>query len=50
MTGLFQDLRYTLRQLRKNRGFAAVSILTLALRYRRDDCNLQQVLATRGST
>jgi hypothetical protein len=31
MTGLFQDLRYTLRQLRKNRGFAAVSILTLAL-------------------
>ena len=31
MTGLFQDLRYTLRQLCKNPGFAAVSILTLAL-------------------
>src|ERR1700691_446548 len=28
MTGLFQDVRYTLRQLCKNPGFAGVSILT----------------------
>ncbi len=31
MKGLLQDLRYGLRQLRNNRGFAITAIVTLSL-------------------